>query len=146
LTLDTIVAAAAIVAVTIVVVLVVLRRTRHPTMHHGEILPASEMQKKYGLYIERYKPPKLDPDQVPESLRDLLPLAAKWGIGDDIIRSDLQSKVGVDEKQELQEALKGRSAAITRWLDSFGTQRMSAEAGAFMYMLLGIEEMGLKIE
>ena len=75
-----------------------------------------------------------------------MPLGAKWGIGDDIIRSDLQSKVGVDEKQEFQEALKGRSAAITSWLDSFGIQRMSAEAAAFMYMLLGIEEMGLRIE
>jgi hypothetical protein len=146
LTSDTIVAAAAIVAVIIVVVLVAFWRIRHPIMHHGEILLANEMQKKYGLYVERYKPPKLDPDQVPEALRDLLPLAAKWGIGDDIIRSDLQSKVGMDEQRELQEALKGRSAAITRWLDSFGTDPMSAEAGAFMYMLLGIEEMGHRIE
>ena len=144
--LDTIIGTAAIIAVIIVVALVAVRRTRHPTMHHGEILPASEMQKKGGLYVERYKAPKLDPDQVPESLRDLLPLAGKWGIGDDIIRSDLQAKVKVDEKRELQEALKGKSAAITGWLDSFGTDPMSAEAGAFMYMLLGIEEMGLKIE
>lgn len=144
--LDTIVGAVAIIAVIIVVALVALRRTRYPTMHHGEILPASEMQKKYGLYVERYKPPKLDPDQVPEPLRDLLPLAAKWGIGDDIIRSDLQAKVGVDEKRELQEALKGKSVPITRWLDAFGTDPMSAEAGSFMYMLLGIEEMGLEIE
>ena len=146
MTLDTIVAAAVSVVGIIVVVLVAFRRTRRPTMRHGEILPAREMQKKYGLYVERYKPPKLDPDQVPESLHDLLPLAAKWGIGDDIIRSDLHSKVGEDEKRELQDALKGRSAAISRWLDSFGTDPMSAEAGAFMYMLLGVEELGLRIE
>jgi hypothetical protein len=52
----------------------------------------------------------------------------------------------VDEKRQLQESLKGRSAAITCWLDSFGIDPISAEAGAFMYMLLGIEEMGLRIE
>jgi hypothetical protein len=138
--------AAAVISIGIVVALLIIRRTRYPAMRHGEILPAGEMQRKYGLYVEQYRPPKLDPAQVPRQLRDLLPLATKWGIGDDIIRNDLQAKVAEREKRELQEALKGRTNAINNWLDSFGTGDMSREAAAFMYMLLGVDEMGLEIE
>ncbi len=93
-----------------------------------------------------YKPPTLDAQQVPENLRDLLPLAAKWGIGDDEYRSDKQTKATEQDKQELQQALKGRAKAINDWLDTFGKGKMTPEAAAFMYMMLGVDEMGMKIE
>ena len=115
-------------------------------MKHGEILTADVMKEKYDLTIENYKPPKTDPYIVPENLRDLLPHAEKWGIGDDIIREDLQEKALDVEKKELENALKGRWNEITAWLDSFGNDLMPVEAAMFMYMQLGCDEMGLLID
>ena len=115
-------------------------------MKHGEVLSVDVMKEKYDLTIENYKPPKTDLDAVPKNLRDLLPLAEKWGIGDDIIREDLQEKALDDEKKELENALKGRWNEITAWLDSFGNNLMPVEAAMFMYMQLGCDEMGLIID
>ena len=131
--------------IVVVVIIVVLYRRMHPKMKRGEILPANMMKAKYNLTAERYKPPRLNPQKVPKHLRDLLPIAAKWGIGDDIIRDDFQQKAPENEKQELGELLNGRGQAISEWLDSFGSNPMPPEAAAFMYMMLGLDEMGIRI-
>jgi hypothetical protein len=57
---------------------------------------------------------QLDPGKVPADLRDLLPLAQRWGIGDDVDRA---------------------------WLDTFKPGTMTDEAAAFMYAQLAIEDM-----
>jgi hypothetical protein len=93
-----------------------------------------------------YTPPTLDPQNVPTQFRDLVPLATKWGIGDDEYRSDMHAKASEQDKQELQQALKGRARAINDWLDTFGKGKMTPEAAAFMYMMLGVDEMGMKLE
>ena len=117
---------------------------RHPRMKRGEILPADEMKAKYNITSNGYKPPRLDPEEVPEHLRNLLPLAAKWGICDDIIRDDFEQKASEVEKQELKNALTGKMAEITKWLDSFEVGKlMPEEAACFMYMQLALNEMGL---
>ena len=117
---------------------------RRPVAKYGEILPADEMKAKYNITSKNYKPPKLDPEKVPEQLHDLLPLAAKWGIGDDIIRSDFEENAPASEKEELKKTLTGRMAEITEWLDSFNDDHtMSDEAACFMYMQLGVTEMGM---
>ena len=128
----------------VVVLILVVFLNRRPRMKHGEILPAKEMKEKYNLTAERYKPPHLDPEKVPEQLRDLLPLAAKWGIGDDIIRDDFEQKSSEAEKQELKSALAGRMAEVTQWLDSFEVGKpMPEEAACFMYMQEALDEMRL---
>lgn len=119
---------------------------RHPKMKHYEILPANEMKQKYGLTIENYKPQRFNPKNIPESLRDLIPLAQKWGIDDDIIRDDLQEKASDDEKEALKSALGGRIKDIDEWLDIFGVGLKTDEAAAFMYMLLGLDEIGIRVD
>lgn len=110
----------------------------------GEILPADEMQMKYGLYAENRPEIKIDPDKVPENLRSLIFMAEKWGIGDDVIRSDFEDKASEAEKQEFRAKLTGRTKEVTEWLDSFKDGwEMSEEAGHFMYMLEALDEMGL---
>jgi hypothetical protein len=83
----------------------------------------------------------LDTDKVPADLRDLVPLAQRWGIGDDVARSERIQKATVAERSELRAAFGPRQARITQWLDSFGQGPMSDEAAAFMYAQLAIEEM-----
>jgi hypothetical protein len=83
----------------------------------------------------------LDSGKVPADLRDLVPLAQRWGIGDDVARSERVQKATDAERSELRAAFGPRQARITAWLDSFGQGVMPEEAAAFMYSQLAIEEM-----
>ena len=83
---------------------------------------------------------------VPNEFKELLPLATKWGIGDDAIRGDVTDAATEADKLELVSALTGKLGAIDRWIDSFPEGRMSDEAAAFMYMGEAIDELGLDIE
>jgi hypothetical protein len=85
--------------------------------------------------------PPLNSGKVPPDLRDLVPLAQRWGIGDDVARSERVQKVTEAERSELRAAFGPRQARITAWLDSFGQGAMPDEAAAFMYTQLAIEEM-----
>lgn len=134
--------AVVIVVILIVAVAIHLRRSSHPRA--GEIVPAGELQRKYGRTAESRPDIEIDPANVPESLRDLIPMAEKWGIGDDVIRSDFEAKATQAEKDEFRNLVRGRTAAVTAWLDSFGADKpMSDEAVAFMYMLEALDESGL---
>jgi hypothetical protein len=84
---------------------------------------------------------RLDSAKVPADLRDLVPFAQRWGIGDDVARSERVRKATAAERSELRAAFAPRQARITAWLDSFGQGAMPDEAAAFMYTQLAIEEM-----
>jgi hypothetical protein len=84
---------------------------------------------------------QLDASKVPEDLRSLVPLAARWGIGDDVDRNAKVDKATDAERAELRNAVDPLSTRITEWLDSFPSDSMSDEAAAFMYMQLALEEM-----
>ena len=129
--------------VLLVVACVVVLATRKNSMRHGEILPAGEMKAKYGLTAENRPTIRIEPSKVPENLRDLIPMAELWGVGDDIIRDDLEEKASKEQKQDFREKMTGRTDDVTAWLDSFSDGIMSDEAGHFMYMLSALDEMGL---
>jgi hypothetical protein len=85
--------------------------------------------------------PQLDSAKVPEDLRDLVPFAQRWGIGDDVARSERIQKATAADRADVRAAFGARQARITAWLDSFGQGAMPEEAAAFMYTQLAIEEM-----
>ena len=85
--------------------------------------------------------PRLDSAKVPADLRDLVPFAQRWGIGDDVARAERVQKATAAERAELRAAFAPRQSQITAWLDSFGQGAMPEEAAAFMYTQLAIEEM-----
>ena len=118
---------------------------RRSRLEAREIAPAHVLQEKYGLFAEKRPVIELDPAKVPQGLRDLIPLAEKWGVGDDIIRNDLIDKSTDAERQELHDALYEPYERITAWLDSFAGDDMSDEAAAFMYMQGALDEMGIFI-
>ena len=127
----------------LVVACVVVLAMRKNRMRHREILPAGDMKEKYGLTAENRPAIIIDPSEVPENLRDLIPMAEFWGVGDDIIRDDIEEKASDQQKQEFRTKLAGRTKDVNAWLDSFGDGEMSDEAGHFMYMLEALDEMGL---
>jgi len=80
-------------------------------------------------------------EDVPDHLRDLIPLAEYWGIGDDSIRHDLLSTAAPEEIKALRTKLAGRTESINSWLDSLDSSKpMSDGAAAFMFMILAMEE------
>jgi hypothetical protein len=84
---------------------------------------------------------RLNPEAVPADLRHLVPLAQRWGIGDDVERNAKVESSTPAEREELRTAITPVHASITAWLDSFGQGAMSNEAAAFMYMQLALEEL-----
>lgn len=109
-----------------------------------KIAPVSEFKEKYNLTAENRPDINIAPENVPENLHDLIPMAEKWGIGDDVIRDDFEGKTTDSEREAFKSKLKGRTAEVTAWLDSFKDGfEMSEEAGHFMYMLEALDEMGL---
>ncbi len=135
------------IAATILVQVIALISVTGCSRSPSEILPASEMREKYQLAAENRPTLHLDPAKVPSDLRDLVPLAERWGIGDDLIREDFQSKATKTEKETLAKSLMGRNARITEWLNAQPQgAAMSDEAAAFMYMQLGLDEMELWVD
>ncbi|HSM18206.1 MAG TPA: hypothetical protein VK845_14570 [Gemmatimonadales bacterium] len=78
---------------------------------------------------------------MPKPLRSLSPFAQVWGIGDDLERATFIAQSPLTDRETLRSALAPHRARITVWLDSFGTNPLSDEAAAFMYMQLAVEEM-----
>ena len=132
----TIAAGAAVVALAVIGVLFLTRRPRRP------IRPASELQRAYQLYAENRPVIRLDASRVPPNLRHLVPLAEKWGIGDDIIRRDYIDRVNDAAKRELHDSFYGPYEEITAWLSSFENRPMPEEAAAFRYAQRALDEMG----
>lgn len=83
---------------------------------------------------------------VPDEFRDLVPMAIKWGIGDDSIRGDATDTATEADKLELVSLLTGKLGAIDRWIESFPEGAMTEEAATFMYLGEAVEELGLDIE
>jgi len=119
-------------------------RSKRKKMQQWEIAPSHVLKEKYNLTAENRPVIKIDPETVPLNLRDLIAMAEKWGICDDIIRDDFEEKAGDKEKEEFKTRLSGRTKEITAWLDSFSNGRtMTHEAAHFMYMLEALDEMKL---
>ncbi len=87
--------------------------------------------------------PRINPIGVPKQLQSFLPLAAKFGIGDDGDRYEVASADPDEEKRQLREVYYSRSEEIDQWIDSFGVEPMSDEAASFMYMLLAADELNV---
>lgn len=99
-----------------------------------EIGPAGEMQKKYGWYAENHPAIRIDPSEVPKDLRDLIPLAQRFGITCDVTRHDLGEKTSQADKDELSRQLRGRHDRINDWLNSLAFDSGNRAAAHFTAM------------
>lgn len=117
------------------------RLARRGAQVPSPILPASELQKRHGLYAENRPEIRLEPGKVPPHLHDLIPLAETWGIGDDIIRFDFQEKASDAAKRELVAALSDRIDAVQEWVNAQPADvPLSEEAAAFLHLLSAWDE------
>lgn len=83
----------------------------------------------------------VDPAGIPDELREVTPWAARLGVGDDVCRVQLWEQVTAEERTRLAELMAEHAGSIQQWLDGLDSDAMTAEAAAFMYLLLGWEEL-----
>lgn len=81
--------------------------------------------------------PPLNPSAVPEALLGLLPLAERWGIGDDVERSLAVEQATADDRQALVTAVVAAPDELWEWLVQ-GPQ--SQEWAAFTCMTQAADE------
>jgi hypothetical protein len=58
----------------------------------------------------------LDPKRIPAELIPLLPLAEKWGTGDDLVRSERVDTASIEEVRELIKAVTSPDYPLFEWL------------------------------
>jgi len=89
---------------------------------------------------------RLDPKLLPQKLRPLVPVAEKWGLGDDIARGYFLRRATRQEKAALRAAMQAHGQRISAWLDTLGPEGIvTPEAGGFLYLLEGCAEIGIAI-
>ncbi len=80
-----------------------------------------------------------DAEKVPAEFREVAHWAARYGIGDDPCRALIMSNISREDRKTMIAEVDRHADAIQKWLDSFGP-KMATEAGAFLYLLEGLEE------
>ncbi|MCZ7645966.1 MAG: hypothetical protein M5U26_11890 [Planctomycetota bacterium] len=97
---------------------------------------AEELQRRFAWTAENWNPPKLNPEVIPERLRDLIPLAQRWGVTCDITRHDVAAKASKAELSHLAASLRGRHHQIEDWLNTDENEESEEERAAFQAMVV----------
>lgn len=106
-----------------------------------EVLSTGEMRAKYGLTAENRPTIVLDPRKVPESLRILIPLAERFGIGDDLIREDYVQKCPKSDLVDMKKAVEDHQDQLEAWLTGPESKAptLSREYVAFTCLLMSAD-------
>src|SRR5512135_1148784 len=91
----------------------------------------------------------LNPDNVPQALRCLLPLAERWGIGDDFDREHALSVASSEELKQLVSAIRDLPTdALFEWLagPESHNPRPSEEYLALTCLMMAYESARVKLK
>lgn len=109
-----------------------------------ELLPVATEDDLAAIVMEEEDLSAFDELQVPEDLRDLAPLARKWGRGDDLIRGEMVRRAAPEERRDLVARVSPRTPRILEYIESFGLPSVEdplpEECVRIMYMWEAAEE------
>ena len=110
---------------------------KRPPLKHGDVYPAHVLRDEYGRNAANRPVITVDAAQVPESLRDLIPLVERWAIPCDVTRGDYFDHQPEQDIASFWHEVRQRVNAINAWLDSQpqGVQNWPAAAVHLMYFL-----------
>lgn len=89
-----------------------------------EVLSIADMRKKFYSLDEQPPIVTISPERVPQALHCLIPFAERWGISDDILRSDAIRSASPDEVGNLKAAIARFDDELDDWLA--GTEATSS--------------------
>ncbi|MGC5076585.1 hypothetical protein [Agrococcus sp. DT81.2] len=103
-------------------------------------LEADALRERYGDFYEVRVGP-LDPAPVPEPVRDLVPYAEVWGLGDDVERDELVEAAPAEARDDLLSIFSTRGGELEDWLAGPAADgpEYSAEYVAFVNMMMAYE-------
>lgn len=83
----------------------------------------------------------LDPMRVPQSVRQLVPIAERWGIADDGFREQALANASTAELLEIVQAVEACDSELNGWLcgDESFLKRPSAEYVAFSALMMAAD-------
>jgi hypothetical protein len=84
----------------------------------------------------------LNPDRLPESLRELVPLIKLWAVGDDVKRRDLLEAASAEELEQLKDRVCPLMDFINEYLDSFPMNKVPEEAALVGMLAEAVAELG----
>jgi hypothetical protein len=98
--------------------------------------------RRLGFTAESRPVVHIEPQEVPATLRHLIPLAERWAIACDVRRGDYFDKQPEQDIRNFWIAVKPHCEEIKRWLDSMpaSTEEWPQAAIHFMYMLKAYSE------
>jgi hypothetical protein len=94
------------------------------------------MKQRFGWTAENWHQREIRLSLVPEHIRDLIPLAERWGITCDVTRHDVAAKATDEELANLARRLQGRHDDIVDFLYSADVGGSESEKAVFQAMLI----------
>lgn len=103
----------------------------------GDVYPAHVLRDQYGMNAENRPYFKVVADDVPESLRELIPYVERWAIPCDVTRGDYFDKQPEQDVAEFYHKVIPFTDKINAWLDeqSDDVAEWSDAAVHYMYFL-----------
>lgn len=95
---------------------------KHRPLKQGDIFPSHVLRDEYGMDAANRPTITVDPDQVPEILRPLIPLVERWAISCDVTRHDYFEHQSEADIAAFWHELNTHVQAIHDWLDSLGKE------------------------
>jgi hypothetical protein len=110
---------------------------KRPPLKHGDVYPAHVLRDEYGMNAANRPVINVDAAEVPESLRDLIPLVERWAIPCDVTRGDYFDHQPEQDIARFWHDVRPRVDSINAWLDAQpqSVQHWPAAAVHFMYFL-----------
>jgi hypothetical protein len=110
---------------------------KRPPLKHGDVLPSQILRDHYGMNAANRPLIKVEVDEVPESLRDLVPLVERWAIPCDVTRADYFDHQPEQDVANFWYSVLPRVASIDEWIASQpqDVHDWAAAAVHFMYLL-----------
>jgi hypothetical protein len=99
------------------------------------------MNATYPKFLSSAHVQSLDPDRVPEVLREYIPFAAVWGIADDLERESLVERAPDEAKDDLAALIERIDDDLDQWLagPEADSPNPSAEYVAFSAMRMAAD-------
>ncbi len=89
---------------------------KKPPLKPGDVHPSHVLRDEYGMNAANRPTIVVNPDEVPEPLRMLIPYVERWAIACDVTRSDYFDQQPKEDVAAFWNDLLPHVAAINRWL------------------------------
>jgi len=90
---------------------------KKPPLKHGDVYPSHILRDEYGMNAENRPVINVNPEEVPQDLRHLIPVVERWAIPCDVTRGDYFDSQPEDDIGEFWHDVKPFVDRINEWLD-----------------------------